>query len=105
MLIRIKENSWLAKIASRKLKSPKVAMVFGKTIHLYNTSREEFLKNERWVCHELAHVKQYAKHGCIRFLFMYLIESIRKGYRNNKFELEARSKERDPSISLDFVIS
>jgi len=82
-----------------------VAMVFGKTIHLYNTSREEFLKNEKWVCHELAHIKQYAKYGCIQFLFMYLLESLRNGYRNNRFELEARSKEKDPSILLDFAIS
>jgi len=105
MLIRIKEKSWLAKIAARKLRAPKIAMVFGKTIHLYNTTREEFLKNEKWVCHELAHVKQYARYGWLKFLFMYLIESIKKGYRNNRFELEARSKERDPSILLDFVIS
>ncbi len=105
MLVRVKENSWLAKIASKKMRTPKIAMVFGKTIHLYNTSREEFLQNEKWVCHELAHVNQYVRYGYVRFMFMYLVESIRKGYRNNKFELEARSKERDPSILLDFVIS
>lgn len=105
MLIRIKENSWLAKIAAKKLKATRLAIVFGKTIHLYNTTREAFLKNERWVCHELIHVKQYVRYGWLKFLLMYLFESLKKGYRNNKFELEARSKERDSSILLDYVIS
>lgn len=104
MIVRIKENSWLAKLSAKKLRSRKVAVVFGKTIHLFNTSREEFLKNEKWVCHELAHVKQYERYGFLRFLILYLLESIRKGYRNNRYELEAKSKERNPGIMLDYVI-
>ena len=105
MIVSIKENSWLAKLAARKLKSHSVAIVFGKTIHLFNTSRDEFLKNDRWVCHELVHVKQFQRYGFIKFPFLYLLESIRKGYRNNKYEVEARSKEQDQSIMLDFIIT
>ena len=40
-----------------------------KTIHLYNTTREAFLKNERWVCHELIHVKQYVRYDWKKFGF------------------------------------
>jgi hypothetical protein len=105
MTVRIKENSWLAMLSAKKLGSKKVAVVFGKTIHLFNTSREEFLKNEKWVCHELAHVKQYEKYGFVRFMLLYLLESIRRGYRQNRYELEAKSKERDPAILLDYVIA
>jgi hypothetical protein len=105
MIIYIKENSWLAKLSAKKLGSHKVAVVFGKTIHLFNASREEFLKNEKWVCHELAHIKQYEQYGLVRFLILYLLESIRKGYRRNRYELEAKSKERDPAIMLDYVIA
>lgn len=105
MTVHIKENSWLAKLSAKKLGSKKVAVVFGKTIHLFNTTREEFLKNEKWVCHELAHVKQYEKYGFVRFMLLYLLESIRRGYRLNRYELEARSKERDPGIMLDYVIA
>lgn len=89
----IKEQSWLARIASKKLHSQKVAMVLGKTIHLHNTTREEFLKDEKWVKHELCHLDQFRRHGYIGFTLMYLWESVRKGYYNNRFEVEARNAE------------
>ena len=75
-----------------------MAMVVGKTIHLHNSSREDFLRNKRWVRHEIAHVKQYAQLGALRFIFLYLLETFNKGYENNKFEVDAREKERDKSI-------
>ena len=40
----IKENSWIAKLAAKKLSSENVAIVIGKTIHLHNVSKEDFLK-------------------------------------------------------------
>ncbi len=89
----IKENSWLAGIAAKKLRAASVAMVLGNTIHLYNTHKEEFLKNEKWVRHELCHIRQFRQHGYIGFIVKYLWESIRKGYYNNKFEVEARAAE------------
>lgn len=89
----LKENSWLAAIAAKKLQAASVAMVLGNTIHLYNTSQEEFLKNENWVKHELCHIEQFRQHGYISFIVKYLWESIRKGYYDNKFEVEARAAE------------
>ena len=89
----IKENSWLAKIAAKKLGTNAVAMVLGSTIHLYNTSREEFLQNEKWVKHELCHIRQFKQHGYVIFTIKYLWESLRKGYYNNKYEAEARQAE------------
>ncbi len=88
----------MAKIAARKLDSPSMAMVIGKTIHLHNATKESFLKNKRWVRHEVAHVKQYARLGVLRFIFLYLLETFNKGYENNSFEVDARKKERDLSI-------
>lgn len=90
---RIKENSFLALLAAKKLKVKKVAMVIGKTIHLYNTSTEDFLNNQRWLKHELAHIEQYKKHGLLKFLFLYLWYSMKYGYYNNPFEVEARKAE------------
>ncbi len=89
----IKENSWLAKIAAKKLKANAVAMVLGKTIHLYNTSKAEFLNDEKWVKHELCHINQFAAHGYFLFVVKYLWQSLRKGYYNNRFEVEARKAE------------
>lgn len=90
---KIKENSWLAKIAAFKLGTRAVAMVLGKTIHLHNTTRAEFLRDEKWVKHELCHIKQFEEHGYFMFVVKYIWESIRKGYYNNRFEVEAREAE------------
>ena len=43
--------------------------------------------------HEEVHWQQYQRHGRIWFPVLYLVESIRHGYRNNKFEIEARKAE------------
>lgn len=93
MKVRIKEDSWLAKIAAAKLKTDKVAIVFGSTIHLCNTCRTEFLNDKEWVCHELKHVQQYRQNGFWGFIFRYLFDSVKNGYYNNKFEVEARENE------------
>ena len=68
MELLIKENSWIAKIAAQKLNTDKVAIVIGKTIHLFNVSKEIFLKDEKWVKHEMCHVKQFEKYGYFNFI-------------------------------------
>jgi hypothetical protein len=90
----VKENSWLAGIAAKKLGTGSVAMVLGKTIHLHNTSKKDFLQDENWLKHELCHVQQFNQHGYWGFILKYLYESIRHGYYNNKFEVEARKAEK-----------
>lgn len=91
----IKENSWIAKLAAKKLRSDDVAIVIGKTIHLYKTSKADFIKNIPWLKHELCHVKQFQQHGFFIFIFKYLLESIKTGYYNNKYEVEARAAEKN----------
>jgi hypothetical protein len=94
---KIKEHSFIAKLAAMKLRSKQVAIVIGKTIHLHNTSRAEFLSDERWLKHELCHIDQFRRYGFFRFLGMYLWETLKNGYYQNRFEVEARSAERENS--------
>lgn len=89
----IKENSLIARLAALKLRSPKVAIVIGTTIHLHNTSRLEFLDDKKWLQHELCHVEQFRKYGFIGFIVKYLWETLKDGYYQNKFEREARAAE------------
>lgn len=89
----IKENSWIAKLAAKKLKSENVAIVIGKTIHLYHVSKQDFLKDEKWVKHEMCHIDQFKQYGFLNFIIKYLAESMRNGYYNNKYEIEARNSE------------
>lgn len=89
----IKENSWIARLAALKLKTKTVAIVIGSTIHLHNTSQQDFLKDDKWVKHELCHIKQFREYGFYGFIAKYLWESIKHGYYNNKYEVEAREAE------------
>lgn len=94
MQYKIRENSWMARIAARKMKAHQLAMVWGTTIHLHNTSVEEFLSDQRWLRHELKHIEQFRQHGFLPFLIKYTWECIRVGYYNNRFEKEARAAEK-----------
>ncbi len=98
MVVVIKEKSWLAKVAARKLKASQAAIVIKNTIHLHGASREEFLQSASWIRHEIAHVYQYKRYGSTRFLCLYILESIVAGYYNNRFEREARQSESDAGI-------
>ena len=84
----------MAGLAARKMKAQQLAMVWGRTIHLYNTPADEFLADERWLRHELKHIEQFRQHGFVLFLVKYTWEWCRKGYYNNRFEVEAREAER-----------
>lgn len=89
----IKENSWVAWLAAKKLKAASVAIVIGNTIHLHNASQAVFLNNPQWVKHELCHIRQFKEHGYFLFIMKYVWESILNGYHNNKYEIEARNAE------------
>jgi hypothetical protein len=93
MNIYIKPKSILAFIASKILKSKNMAIVVGKTIYLYGLTESEFLHNKTHVAHEICHVQQYKQHGFVIFIIKYLVESIKHGYTNNIFEIEARKAE------------
>ena len=98
MKVWVKEKSWVARLAARKMKADKLAIVFGNTIHLHNTSRQEFINDTDWVCHELKHVQQYRQNGFAGFICKYLFDWIKNGYYNNRFEVEARESEKDISL-------
>ncbi len=97
-VVQVHEKAVVAKIAAKVLKSRKVAIVFGKSIYLHGVSATDFQKSTSWVAHELKHVEQYKRLGFLKFLLLYIWESILHGYHNNKFEIEARSAEHDTTL-------
>jgi hypothetical protein len=101
--IRIKENSFRARIASFNLGAHSgLAMVWGDTILLFNVSKQDFLQDKKWVCHEVRHILQTLEIGKWRFLWRYLILGIKHGYHQHPFELDARLHDADFEI-LDRV--
>jgi hypothetical protein len=102
--ISIREQSLIAKMAAIILKQKKVAIVTCNIIHLWNTGKDEFVQNKKWLQHELVHVLQYREHGCFKFMVMYLWESLKNGYAGNKFEKEARLYENESALSANIKV-
>lgn len=92
MEFRVVERSPIAFVARRVLRARAVAVTVGRVVHLHGATREQFLARPEWVAHELAHVEQYRRHGFWRFLLLYTLESARRGYHDNRFEVEAREQ-------------
>ncbi|GAB3414662.1 DUF4157 domain-containing protein [Niabella aquatica] len=103
-LFSIKENSFVAKLAARRLSSKRVAIVFGSCIHLYGVPKTDFLSDKRWLRHELKHIEQYERLGFFRFIFIYLWQNIKVGYYRCGLECEAREAENDETIIGRFTI-
>jgi hypothetical protein len=101
--INIKENSFIAFLASQKLKTSTCAIVIGKTIFLHNCSKAHFISNLAWLRHELKHVEQYQKEGILFFIIKYIAYSIRYGYENNPFEIEARLAEQEDILTSKYT--
>lgn len=92
--IKVKPNSIFAQIAHYILGGKgATAITFGSVIHIYGCDVHTFLLNKRWVRHEIHHTLQYRTIGYISFLWKYVIESLIKGYYNNKYEVAARNSE------------
>ncbi len=104
MHFKIVEHSFLARIARFFFGSKRIAMVWGNTIHLSGVEKQLFMSNRKWLIHEMVHIEQYRKNGFLKFLFLYSIESIKHGYYNNRFEVEARAAEENGIINNDQLI-
>lgn len=98
--VRIKENALVARIAAFNLGASKhgAAIVFGSTIYLYKVTKKQLKSNIPYLRHEVAHVLQYKREGWVGFLAKYLWYSLRFGYRQNPFELEAQNAQTDKEI-------
>jgi hypothetical protein len=97
--VRVVENSRLAKIVA-KIKGEEIyAITIGKTIFV-SCKKEDFFANQWWVKHELAHVRQYEKHGTVRFLALYIYYSVFHHKSVNPFELEAEIAEHSGESSF-----
>lgn len=100
--IKIRTNSWLARLAAAKLGVHSCALTYGRCIYLHNASIQELKQDVAWYRHELAHIKQFQQNGILLFTLKYLWYSIRYGYSKNPFEIEARQAETDERIVYSF---
>lgn len=104
MQVKIKEDSWFAALAAKKMKAKQLAIVYNKTIHLYQTTTTDFMADTRWLCHELQHVKQYQKEGSFIFLCKYIWYWMQVGYYNIPYEKDARDNELNLELLKEFEV-
>ena len=77
----------------------------GKVLYpfvLFSQSREEV--SDELFRHELEHVYQVWRMGCVWFYLKYLALAIRYGYKNHPFELEANERQSDPLTEKELVL-
>ena len=86
MKIRRKYNNWI----------PKILRVGAITLYpfiLYKRSKADLQTTPDYLKavfkHEYIHIEQVRRMGWFKFYFLYLIESAKNGYRDNKYEVEA----------------
>jgi hypothetical protein len=72
------------------IKGNRATMTVGNTIYLFGVNKADFIKHKKWLLHEMEHVRQFKRYGFFRFIALYLLETMKKGYYNNRYELEAR---------------
>ena len=60
---------------------------FWNTIYIMN---EKDLKNKPLIRHEMKHIEQINKDGILLFSIKYMYYSVKLGYQNNLYEIEAR---------------
>ena len=80
MMIILKEKSFIARIAAIILNESRMAVTMGTTIHLWNAYKEDFVKDKRWLQHEFVHVQQFKQTGFLKFILLYLWESLKHCY-------------------------
>lgn len=91
--VKLKTDTLVSKVAFRLIRSHKnkaIASAINKTIHLHAITAEAFVERKAFMRHELQHIIQY--HTIRFFVLKYIWETLKKGYFNNKYEVEAREK-------------
>jgi hypothetical protein len=81
-------NSKLAKFLGFFTKQENYAITTSESCARYSCPKEAV--SIPWRKHEECHKRQYLRLGWFNFIEQYLWESIKHGYTNNKFEVEAR---------------
>ncbi|MGH7501214.1 MAG: hypothetical protein ACREL7_05585 [Longimicrobiales bacterium] len=89
--VRVVRSRWIPAIGGRLagMRAPAAGVALGRTILVH----PNVPLTDRLLRHELAHVRQWMRHG-LRFPILYLWYHFKHGYRGNPFEIEARRAER-----------
>ena len=83
-------NSKFAWLLGKINKALPYAITTSQYCSRYSCDKATVDSDPRWRIHEDTHKQQYADLGWFNFVYQYLLDSIKNGYTNNKFEVAAR---------------
>ena len=92
MKIRRKYNHWIPQLIRQGAITLYPFILFARSQSAL--SREDYTRD--LFKHEYIHVEQVRKMGWLKFYFLYLVESAKNGYRQNKYEVEAYDRQSEP---------
>lgn len=93
MKIRRVYNSWIPQLLKVGAITLYPFILFSRSVQGIKTYR---LNPEQLFKHEYIHIEQVRKLGWFKFYFLYLVESAKNGYRQNKYEVEAYDRQTEP---------
>jgi len=93
MKIRRKYNNWIPQLLNVGAITLYPFILFSSTVAGIKTYRKE---PEQLFKHEYIHIEQVRKLGWLKFYFLYLVESAKNGYEENKYEVEAYTRQVEP---------
>lgn len=85
-------NSRLAKLVAKLAGWRQAGITLGQTTY-YSVSSEVVDADHSWRSHENWHKVQWRRDGRLKFACLYLWYTLRHGYQNNPYEVEARGHE------------
>jgi hypothetical protein len=92
MRIRRVYNSWIPQLLKVGAITLYPFILFSRK--QFALSKEDYIRD--LFKHEYIHIEQVRRLGWFKFYFLYLVDSAKNGYDENKYEIEAYARQTEP---------
>ncbi len=93
MKIRRVYNSWIPQLLNVGAITLYPFILFSRSVAGIKHHRKY---PEQLFKHEYIHIEQVRRLGWFKFYFLYLVDNAKNGYNENKYEIEAYSRQTEP---------
>ena len=93
MKIRRVYNHWIPQLLNVGAITLYPFILFSRSVAGIKTHRKE---PEHLFKHEYIHIEQVRRLGWFKFYFLYLVDNAKNGYDENKYEIEAYTRQIEP---------
>ena len=93
MKIRRKYNNWIPQLLNVGAITLYPYILFARSVTGLKGNNGDYAI--QLFKHEYIHIEQVRKMGWFKFYFLYLVESAKNGYEDNKYEVEAYARQNE----------